>query len=388
MKNLAGQSFFEVVVAVGLMSIVLITLVAMGSASIRASVYSRNQTGATRYSQQAFEWLREEKDASWTNFKTKALTLNWCLDSLAWLKPGSCSVTDIISGTIFTRALKFTNIDVNTIQADVTTTWVDAQGTHSIPTSTVFTNWGGFIVQATATPGPTGTPGPTSTPVPTPTPIPAPIAWWKFDEGSGSSVSDSSGSGFTGTWFGSGASHWAAGKSGTGGNFSSTDDNVKVTDNTAFNSAGTRTVAMWVNRRVLTTNLPRIINQYTDANNYWALTIPQTSGVSDTNAVVLSVKVAGTQIDRKTPDGTLSTAGAWYHVVAEFTGTTIQAIYVNNVSQALSTVVNIYTFGVPTGLFIGNRDDALRGFDGQIDDVRIFNYTLTPAQISYVYNNP
>ncbi len=139
--NNSGQSFFEVVVAIGLISIVLVTLVALGALSIRASVYSRNQTQASRYTQQAIEWLREEKSASWVTFKVRAGTPNWCLDSLYWASAGSCSGSQIISGTIFTRSLKFTNLDAETIQADVQTTWVDKQGTHTAPTSTIFTSW-------------------------------------------------------------------------------------------------------------------------------------------------------------------------------------------------------------------------------------------------------
>lgn len=136
-----GQSFFEVVVAVGLISIVLVTLVAMASLSIRASTFSRNQTEAVRLTQQASEWLRGEKDASWTNFKTKAASGTWCLDSLTWNRPGSCSGNNIVPGTIFVRQVKFTNIDAVTIQSDIQTSWTDAQGTHTSTNSFIFTNW-------------------------------------------------------------------------------------------------------------------------------------------------------------------------------------------------------------------------------------------------------
>ncbi len=140
-RSEAGQSFFEVIVAIGLISIVLITLVTLAAASIRASTFSRNQTQASRFTEQATEWLRDEKDANWTIFKARATNPNWCLDTLTWLKGTTCSANDLISGTNFTRFMKLTVIDPNTVQADVQTTWTDAQGTHSTPSSIIFTNW-------------------------------------------------------------------------------------------------------------------------------------------------------------------------------------------------------------------------------------------------------
>ncbi len=139
--NNKGQSLFEVVIAMALISIVLITLVAMASVSIRATVFSRNQTQATKLTEQAYEWLRNEKDANWATFDTHASTANWCLDSLYWQKGNVCSALDIISGTIFTRSLKFTKNADSSISADLKTTWTDAQGSHTVATSIIFTNW-------------------------------------------------------------------------------------------------------------------------------------------------------------------------------------------------------------------------------------------------------
>lgn len=141
MSNNKGQSIFEVIVAVALISLILITLVGLATLSIAASTFSRNQTEAARFTQQASEWLRAEKDSGWTNFSTHAATKYWCLDSLTWNKPTTCSASDLISGTIFTRSLIFTINADGSIQADVSTNWTDAKGTHTAPTSVVFTNW-------------------------------------------------------------------------------------------------------------------------------------------------------------------------------------------------------------------------------------------------------
>ncbi len=168
-RNNKGQSLFEVVIAMALISIVLITLVAMASVSIRAAVFSRNQTQASRFTEQASEWLRSEKDANWATFSSYAATQNWCLDSLYWQKGTVCSVNSVISGTIFVRNLKFTVNADSSISADIQTSWVDAQGSHLVTTSIVFTNWQSDFI-ATASPVPTPTPTLSHTPTPTPVP--------------------------------------------------------------------------------------------------------------------------------------------------------------------------------------------------------------------------
>ncbi len=135
-----GQSIFEVVVAIALISLVLVALVSMASLSIAASTFSRNQTQATRFTQQGVEWLRAEKEANWNTFRTRAATPNWCLDSLYWSKPVTCSSTEVIAGTVFRRRLGLTINADSTVTAVISTSWVDARGTHTIPTSIVFAN--------------------------------------------------------------------------------------------------------------------------------------------------------------------------------------------------------------------------------------------------------
>ena len=142
MKQIQGQSLVEVVIAIALISVILISLVGLASLSIRASAFSRNQTEAQRYTQQSAEWLRSEKDASWTTFKANAAAGTYCLNTgNNWGSGGSCASGSTISGTIFTRSVKFTNNADGTIEADVSTSWLDAQGTHIEPTSIIFADF-------------------------------------------------------------------------------------------------------------------------------------------------------------------------------------------------------------------------------------------------------
>src|SRR3989304_3557712 len=92
-KNREGQSFFEVVLALALVSIILIALVTLATISVRSATFSRNKNLATRFSQEAIEWLRGQRDTGWSDFfaRSSPSGATWCLSTLNWSHPGDCS---------------------------------------------------------------------------------------------------------------------------------------------------------------------------------------------------------------------------------------------------------------------------------------------------------
>lgn len=139
-----GQSLFEVVIALAVITIILVSLVTLATLSIRNTSYSANRTLATRLTQQTIEWLRGERDADWNAFVSHTSIPIWCLSSLAWDPSfqGNCGSTNgsRVAGTIQKREVYFTS-GVNSVQALVRVYWADAQGDHESRTSTDFTNW-------------------------------------------------------------------------------------------------------------------------------------------------------------------------------------------------------------------------------------------------------
>lgn len=140
-----GQSLFEVVLALALATLIIVALVSLVSNSIRNSSYARNKTYATRYTQEAFEWLRGERDGDWDIFSTNYLFCPTpphvqCLDTLAWGDCGTCSDTEFI-GDLFKREVSFTDIEADSVTVEVKTYWIDAQGTHEARSSTILTDW-------------------------------------------------------------------------------------------------------------------------------------------------------------------------------------------------------------------------------------------------------
>lgn len=155
-KTNSGQSLFEVVIALAVISVVMVGLINVTTISIRNTSFSRNNTLATRYAQEAMEWLRGQRDASWNTFVGFGTTATYCLDTLSWGNPNACGATELISGTSFTRSVALTcfrnsgtvavacnNVAADTLQATVSVVWTDAQGSHTVSTPIQFTNWRG-----------------------------------------------------------------------------------------------------------------------------------------------------------------------------------------------------------------------------------------------------
>lgn len=137
-----GQSLFEVVTALGVITIIVVALVALASSSIHNSNFSKDKSLATRYSQEATEWLRGERDTNWEIFSTRAATPTWCLPSLSWAEAsvGSCS-DDYISNTLFQRQVSFNTTDAKTIEVSVVVSWEDSKGLHEVASATTLTDW-------------------------------------------------------------------------------------------------------------------------------------------------------------------------------------------------------------------------------------------------------
>lgn len=135
---------FEVIIALTVIALVLTTLMSLVTLTIKNSSTSRLRSLATRYSNEAIEWVRGERDTSWTIFYTTYTASSpkiYCLPSLAWT-PGQCGA--VITGTILKRELTLTRDTIdpaNIVNADARTFWTDSSGTHEVKVTTDFTSW-------------------------------------------------------------------------------------------------------------------------------------------------------------------------------------------------------------------------------------------------------
>lgn len=140
-----GQTLFELVIAVGVAVLVVTGIVALVTLSLRNANFARDQAQATRYAQEALEWLRSERNNGWNTFYSRmATSLTWCFDVLSWSSPGPCGSGSVITGTKFARRAVFSVVEANrSISAQVLVSWTDSQGTHQSKVETIFTSEGG-----------------------------------------------------------------------------------------------------------------------------------------------------------------------------------------------------------------------------------------------------
>jgi len=218
----------------------------------------------------------------------------------------------------------------------------------------------------------------------------SPLAYWKFDDGSGTSAVDSSGNGYTATLSAS-APSWVTGHIGPYAlSFNGTNNYLSIPA-ASYNNLSTGTIALWVN---LTSNTGEVVicKQHDGVNSIGVLAIGQniasgggpiaggTSGklyFHSRNSQTLGVST-----------GTVAT-GAWHHIAVTFNAS--QAIFYIDGSQD-STISGNFTIPSdlsPTSTSIGFWGPGLSSnyFSGKMDDFHIYNQVLTSTQISNLYNS-
>lgn len=143
-RNQKGQSLFEVVFAVGMSALIITAVVVLAANALSNSTFSKNKALAGRFTQEAVEWLRSQRDENWDNFYTRTLTTTWCLPDVDWAeaKVGICGVADtILANSNFRREVNFTEIDASNIETKIKVYWEDGRGLHETSTITNFTDW-------------------------------------------------------------------------------------------------------------------------------------------------------------------------------------------------------------------------------------------------------
>jgi len=139
-KKAKGQSLLEVLIALAVATIVVLALVKAVTVAIRNASFARSQVSATKYAQEAMEWLRAERDKKWSDFSDRA-GATYCLNQLSWPAPSGCLPSSFITDTSFQRELVLTDLGLDKIEAKVEVSWEDAKGIHKSQLFSYFTDW-------------------------------------------------------------------------------------------------------------------------------------------------------------------------------------------------------------------------------------------------------
>jgi hypothetical protein len=163
--------------------------------------------------------------------------------------------------------------------------------------------------------------------------------------------------------------------------FDSGNHNVITLGHSAANElAESFTVAAWIKPNSLTGSQRIVSTARTKSNNGWGFGFTGSQllfsnyGLADHTKANLAL-----QPDR------------WYHVAAVSDATNNVSIYVNGVLRQTFATVGYGLVDADDLLLVGattepNSATPSQLFDGQIDDVRVFNLALTPAQINELYD--
>ena len=231
-----------------------------------------------------------------------------------------------------------------------------------------------------------------------------PVAWWKMDECQGTTIHDSSGNsntgtltvGATGSQTSAGtcttvntATAWYNGRTGKYNyslNFDGTDDVVRIPETASTDFGATTdsfTVSAWGKTTASYSNAAYLVAKDDQVGAY-------------TFALYLNISgKAGFAIYDGTNNPFLfgSTAlndGNWHHLVGvRDVASDSLILYVDGKQVNSTTDTTTATVATNDDVSIGNGGTSYtsRGFNGQVDDVKIFNYALTAAQVKALYNN-
>ncbi|HLY75904.1 MAG TPA: LamG domain-containing protein [Planctomycetota bacterium] len=202
------------------------------------------------------------------------------------------------------------------------------------------------------------------------------VARWTFDEGKGPIASDSSRNRNPATLV-SGAS-WTEGKWGGALALNGAEAHVVVSPTPSLADLGPLTVSAWVKPGTL--KLGRIVAKESGARGRWML-------IAGESGIAFAKDYSERELRRESVPNLLA-PNQWQHLAMTWDGSAQVDkihIYVNGVEPAYARNQDgagskMSDASIP--LLIGNRGDLARGFQGAIDDVRIYSRVLSVKEIT------
>ncbi len=220
------------------------------------------------------------------------------------------------------------------------------------------------------------------------------VGHWTFDGGdirwtgeTTGTVNDSSGSGSSGTLTNfTRAVGVGIGKLGQALNFDGINDQVITTDIDATDNASQLTIAAWVRPDTLAVNM-QIVGKYNGNNWYFGAS----NACGGSNDVEFAPE--GSVSRGRCSAADILTAGTWTHIVMVYDGTQATdagkvTFYANGIQVSAATFgsgISATTGSNAASVSIGNTPSPDVFWDGLLDDVRIYNRALTPAEAKQLY---
>ena len=195
---------------------------------------------------------------------------------------------------------------------------------------------------------------------------PSLVGWWRFDEGSGSVATDSSGNGLDGTIEGA---TWTAGQSGSALEFDGTDDAVRIPE---FATGEAQTITAWIKIDSVSGGQKQMFNGNGPPHMNFELA---------TGAIEGRVYTGSSNITLTGPEVPV---GDWTHVAWAYDHPGNRSeLFIDGLSVALGEETAPLAHTSPS--VIGRHPTSTTAtFLGVIDDVHIYSRALIEAEIQQV----
>jgi hypothetical protein len=213
------------------------------------------------------------------------------------------------------------------------------------------------------------------------------VAWWKFDETSGTVAYDSSGNGNNGTL--TSGPTWISGKIEGALSFDGVDDYVKVKHSDELSLVNSCSIALWIkiSRKTASGSLDSDANLFSkrlNLVNYEEAYALKVFGPDRDNRGRAEF---GTNASTFTPPwhagSSIVDTNDWYHLTVAIDNQSVR-IYINSLIDSESS----YTGQLSSSeqpIFIGIKADMTRAVKGIIDDVRIYDRALSASEVQALY---
>jgi hypothetical protein len=205
------------------------------------------------------------------------------------------------------------------------------------------------------------------------------VGYWNFDVGTGTSAPDLSGNSNTANFgTGSSAPGWVAGNYGIGVSFDG-NDYINIGNSAPLNNLTNMTISAWINPNAFSASYRSGIVSRRGATGGLNFDL---SGSSEAGgAGKIEVMEAGGNFVQ---GATTLTTGNWYYVTAVMEGNTVK-LYLNGSLDGSGTLS--WTWDSSTPIYFGNINNInYYWFNGKIDEVRIYNRALSPAEVRELYD--
>jgi hypothetical protein len=195
------------------------------------------------------------------------------------------------------------------------------------------------------------------------------VGWWKFDESTGATASDSSGNGNNGTLKGNPVWKPQGGKIGGAIELNGKGDYVEISNESAFDINNQITISAWVNIMDVPQDWTAIV---TKGDSAWRVSTSLAKNIFHFGVSSQDYIHGLNAVD----------SGQWHNVVCVYDRQKF-SIYIDGKQDVISTPVTVPIGTNDFPVCIGENIEAKgRCFHGLIDDVRIYDYALSENEIA------